>query len=115
MTLTITFMLLILLGAILLGAVIALMVRVLLMKKDRKPLLVSMIIQHDDCSRVTGEYVDKHLPHATGQVIVWRNGKEEGGGVVKSESLSDEEAVKLLLMAANEIGRGNGIKTAVIL
>jgi len=85
------------------------------MTTAHKPVLVSMLIQHDDCSRLTGEYVDKHLPHATGQVIVWRNGGEEGGGVLKSESMSDEEAVRLLLTAANEIGQKNGIKTAVIL
>jgi len=29
--------------------------------------------------------------------------------------MSDEEAVRLLLTAANEIGQKNGIKTAVIL
>ncbi len=117
MTLTITMTILILAvcGAGIMGACIAWLVRVLRMKRDDKPLLLSVVLQHDDFSRVTGEYVDKYLEHATGQLIIWRNGGEEGGGVLKSESLSDEDAVRLLLTAAKEIGQSNGIKTAVIL
>ena len=116
MTLTMTILILAVCGAVLLGFGVAVLVRVLMVrKKDNKPLLLSVVLQHDDCSRVTGEYVDNYLEHATGQVIIWRNGQEEGGGVLKSESLSDEDAVKLLLTAAKEIGQSNGIKTAVIL
>ena len=118
MALTMTILILAVCGAVLAGFALAILVKFIMVKvsnKDNKPLLLSVVLQHDVCSRVIGEYVDKHLPHTTGLVIAWRNGSEEGGGVLKSESLSDESAVKLLLTAAQEIGQEHGIKTAVIL
>jgi len=98
-----------------LGAGLIVLVRTLRVKRDNKPLLLSVLLQHDDCSRATGEYVEKYLPQATGQVIVWKNGGKEIGGILKSESMSDEDAVKILIASANEIGEGIGIKAAVIL
>jgi len=102
-------------GAVLLGVGLTVLVRTLMVKRDNKPLLISVLLQRDDCSRATGEYVEKYLPQATGQVIVWKNGGKEIGGILKSESMSDEDAVKILIASANEIGEGIGVKAAVIL
>ncbi len=66
--------------------------------KDKKPLLVSFILQRDDCSRLLGEFGEKHLAECSKLILVWQN----GGTVVKavhSNSLNQEETTKMLLKA----------------
>ena len=113
LTLTMTILILAMIGAGIVGFCIALLVRVLRLKRDNKPLTASLLIQHSPCSRCVGEYIEKYQSQATSEIHVWRNC--EDGGVLKSENLTDEEAFKMLLSAVDEIGAKIGIKTAVIL
>jgi hypothetical protein len=66
--------------------------------KDDKPLLVSFILQQDDCSRLLGEFGEKHLQECSKLVLAWQN----GSGQIKaihSDSLSREDAALLLVKA----------------
>lgn len=82
--------------------------------RDKKPLLVSFILQRDDCSRLLGEFADKHLPKCSKLVIIWKNGSEDIQ-VISSESTEEKEATMMLIASANEIGERHGIKAGIIL
>lgn len=64
--------------------------------KDKKPLLVSFILQQDDCSRLLGEFGEKHLKECSKLILVWQNG-DEVVKVVHSDSLDREGAARLLV------------------
>lgn len=78
------------------------------LSKSNPNLMLSVFLQKSVCSRATGKYVDKYMPKAKYQLILWN------GGILKSENMTDEEAMKLLLTAANEIGDGIGYKAALV-
>ena len=111
---SIALLLLTALGIAVCGFGIYFFVRIALMSRDNKPVMVSFILQRDDCSRLLGEFGEKHLPNCSKLVIIWKNGSEDVQAV-SSRSLESKEAMKMLLATANEIGRESGIKTAVIL
>lgn len=79
----------------------------LFIANDKKPLMVSLIIQRDDCSRLLCEFGEKRLEHCTKLAIVWKNSGDEAF-VETSDSLKDEEAIGMLVKAAHRIGADNG-------
>lgn len=87
-------------------------VKVATLAKKYPHLLLTYFLQKDACSKLTGEFVEKYMPQAKSEIIIWRN--EKSGGFLKTENMTDEDTWKLLQLAANELGDRIGIKTAVI-
>jgi hypothetical protein len=80
---------------------------------DGKQLSITTIIQHDDCSRLFGEFCDKNLPSCVKATIVWKS-KDDEAYIKTSASLSDDEAIGMLIKAAHQIGADNGTQKANI-
>lgn len=75
---------------------------------DKKPVLVSFVLQRDECSRLLGEFGEKELSNCKALIITWQDGNNDLR-VITSDSLTDAEAAGMLLIAANTIGKDNGI------
>lgn len=73
--------------------------------KDNKPMMLSLILQQDHCSRLLGEFAEKHLHECSKLVIVWQNGSSDVKAV-HSDSLDAEGAAKLLIKAQMLIAGG---------
>ena len=74
--------------------------------KDKKPVLLSFILQRDECSRLLGEFGEKHLDKCSKLILVWQNGATDIN-VQTSESLSDIESAGLLMKAAHLVAGDN--------
>ena len=81
--------------------------RRLFTSKDKKPVMLSFILQRDDCSRLLGEFGEIHLPECSKLIIVWQDGDCDIN-VKTSNSLADVEAAGMLVIAANLVGGNNG-------
>lgn len=73
---------------------------------------LTYFVQNSPCSKSTAIYVEKHMKQASQQVILWCG--KDGGGVLKSENMTDEDAFKKLAAATSEIGDRIGVQTAFI-
>ncbi len=82
--------------------------RKILTSKDSKRVMLSFVLQNDECSRMLGEFAEQHLPTCSKLIIVWRNGSKDIKAV-SSESLDDVEACGMLRIVATNLERGNGI------
>ena len=84
----------------------------LFLGEDRKPLMVSFLLERDECSRLLGEFGEKRLRHCSKLCIIWKNG--DGNAYIEtSESLKDEEAVGMLIKAAHRIADDGNEKTTL--
>lgn len=75
--------------------------------KDDKPVLISFVLQRDACSRLLGEFGEKHLEDCRVLLIVWEN---EAGDllIASSDNAPDSQAAGMLLQAANRVSMDNG-------
>ena len=79
-----------------------------LFSDDKKPVYLSFVLQRDDCSRMLGDFAEKHLNTCTKLILVWKNGSEDIQ-IHTSNSLNDSEATGMLFQAFNIVGKTNGI------
>jgi len=63
--------------------------------KDDKPTYLSFILQRDDCSRLLGEFGEKHISECSKLVLVWQNGTD-AVKAVHSDSVDRHEAIAML-------------------
>lgn len=79
----------------------------ILKSEDDKPVMLSFVLQRDECSRLLGEFGEKHLDDAQSLIIVW---KDSQGKVWEqhTDSMSDQEISGFLLAASLKLGLDNG-------
>jgi hypothetical protein len=70
--------------------------------KDKKPVLLSFILQRDECSRLLGEFGEKHLENTSRLILIWQNGSSDIN-VQATESMTNIEAAGLCMKAAHKI------------
>lgn len=61
-------------------------------------MLISFILQRDDCSRLFGEFGEQHLPECSKLILIWQNG-DDVIKAVHSDSVDREEVIKMLIKA----------------
>lgn len=74
-------------------------------KKSGQPLLMSFILQRDDCSRLLGEFGDVHLHECNKLILVWQNGSQDIK-VRHSASIESEDEAAILLIKASMLIQG---------
>jgi hypothetical protein len=81
--------------------------RRLFRSEDNKPVLLSFVLQRDQCSRLLGEFGEKYLEDCKVLIIIWEN---EAGDtmIVSSDNVPDSQAAGMLLQAANKVSMDNG-------
>jgi hypothetical protein len=75
----------------------------LFIANDGKQLSITTIIQRDDCSRLLGDFCDNNLATCVKAAIVWKT-KDDEAYIKTSASLSDDEAIGMLIKAAHRVG-----------
>ena len=63
--------------------------------RDNKPTYLSFILQRDDCSRLLGEFGEKHLKECSKLVLVWQNGTD-AVKAVHSDSVDRRGVIQML-------------------
>jgi hypothetical protein len=75
--------------------------------KDKKPVLLSFILQRDECSRLLGEFGEKHLDKCSKLILVWKNGTDDIN-IQGSASLTSDETAGLLMRGAHVVAGDYG-------
>jgi len=75
--------------------------------KDKKPVMLSFILQRDECSRLLGEFSERHLAKCSRLILIWQNGTDDIN-VQTTESLSDIESAGLCIKAGHVIAGEHG-------
>ncbi len=74
---------------------------------DGKPVLISFFLWRDSCSRLIGDFNDKHLPTCKMLILVFED-KDGNKGILTSDGLDDARAAGMLLQAAHKVSQDNG-------
>ena len=81
--------------------------RRLFRSEDNKPVMLTFLLQRDQCSRLLGEFGEKYLEDTQSLIIVW---KDSQGKVWEkhTDDMNDHEISGFMLAASLKLGLDNG-------
>jgi hypothetical protein len=77
-------------------------------QRDGGPLLLSLLWQRDECSRMVGRFAEKELPHKNKVIIVSIDGDVDKPDIEYAGCDSSSEAAGILMKAAHKVA-DNGV------